>query len=407
VKIADYFETVMQQYTDQTNALKGRLRIIEEEIAAQDAQAKTTEKERKKMQDLLADPPAQAFDTGKANEAIAAWDTQIGECKEKKRALTAEKEFLVSKAAGETPSRYKLLSSLLSKIEQCEEAQEVQALDDCWPHCTVEIQDLDDAGRPKSCRIALGGEEARTLKITGNEKQFVKEFRPPGLKWLPAHRDVRVKAPSDWWSRNRRFSAFLDSDRKLILCRTKIKLPPSFDYAQRQEQYKNHEEDFSDIACSLSARFDEIVAEENNALDLTKDYSGSALMAHLQGIVLSRTTDEPEFEPADEEIGSAEIEERIKEHWEAFMTCSWSGAIEGALALLKYSVENRERVRFWSGDFKNHYGFRLRTRDHDWLVGEVFVATPPMSPPGRLKVWSNSEVATIGALALRVRNRCY
>jgi hypothetical protein len=43
------------------------------------------------------------------------------------------------------------------------------------------------------------------------------------------------------------------------------------------------------------------------------------------------------------------------------------------LALLKYHSENGEKARFWSGDFEGHYGFRLRTRDHSWIEGDIYI----------------------------------
>ena len=148
-------------------------------------------------------------------------------------------------------------------------------------------------------------------------------------------------------------------------------------YGGREEGEQIHKnEDFSDIAVPLKPRFDELVAQENGELDLDKDYKGNPLMQHVQAMVAAETTEKPLFEPTSEELSSGEIYKKIKDHWDALSNCPWSARIKGTLALLKYSVENGERVRFWLEGFKDHYGFRLRTRDHDWITGNLYISPP-------------------------------
>jgi len=36
--------------------------------------------------------------------------------------------------------------------------------------------------------------------------------------------------------------------------------------------------------------------------------------------------------------------------------------------------KNGEKPRFWSGEFEGQYGFRLRTRDHNWIVGQIYIS---------------------------------
>ena len=96
-------------------------------------------------------------------------------------------------------------------------------------------------------------------------------------------------------------------------------------------------------------------------------------MDWLQSQVSELTTPKPIFRPSVESADTNEIFKRIKSDWEAFLKCPWAKEIQGTLALLKYYVENGERARFWSGEFENLYGFRLRSRDHDWIKGNIFI----------------------------------
>jgi hypothetical protein len=102
-------------------------------------------------------------------------------------------------------------------------------------------------------------------------------------------------------------------------------------------------------------------------------------MQTLKTLVLAHTSASPIFEVNNETLTSAQIYKAIKDHWDAFTNCPWSKQITHDLALLKYNVENGERVRFWSLAFKNYYGFRLRTRDHSWITGQIFI-TPNGTP---------------------------
>lgn len=410
VKITEYFEQVRQEHHNRATALQERIQGIADRIAAKNGDSKSLKKERKKMQEILADPPAHAFDLAKAKEVVAGLDIQISQCEADINSLTEERSALEASVDEPALSRVELFSSLLAKVAGCEEALQVPTLDHCWPLQLVTISELDEAGRPQTCRIDFGGGESRTLKIEGNEKRFARDYRPAGLTWLPSVQDRSANGHGNGSSHAVQFCAFVDANRRLIVSRTKFswmtESSPSYaGYGQRNElQRERHEDDFSDLACSLGARFDEIARAENDAVHLKKDYSSNALMLHIQTVLLGKTTGEPEFEPVDEELKSAEIEKRIKEPWLAFVGCPWSRSIKGNLALLKYSAENGERVRFWSEKFRNLYGFRVRTRDHNWLIGEIFIGKPVEGPIGRVNVQRSygETVATVECLSVHV-----
>jgi hypothetical protein len=130
------------------------------------------------------------------------------------------------------------------------------------------------------------------------------------------------------------------------------------------------------MVLSMSDDLAEIHKEENGRVDLVKTYDDNPLLKQLRDCFAGQMKPDPlKFEPTDEQLASPSIYQKIKKEWERFAACPWSNDITGPLAMLKYLVENGERARFWVAGFKNYYGFRIRTRDHTWIKGFMFIDT--------------------------------
>jgi len=154
------------------------------------------------------------------------------------------------------------------------------------------------------------------------------------------------------------------------------------------------------------------LSEAGGAIDIASPEGGPLLLC-IKAAIRNLGSGKPPFEPAPGPIPSGEIEKKIEKHWRRLADSPWSGAIGGDLASLKFNVERGEQARFWVGVCKGHYGFRLRTRDHSWLMGELYV--PPESDPshehdgGVLRVLRHGStdathtIATVGDMTLRVR----
>ena len=72
-------------------------------------------------------------------------------------------------------------------------------------------------------------------------------------------------------------------------------------------------------------------------------------------------------------LKTGEIEKRIGASFRKFVDAPWTAKTKGLLANLKYYCEQGERPRFNSCEVEGAYGFRLRTRDHNWIRGRVYV----------------------------------
>ncbi len=71
-------------------------------------------------------------------------------------------------------------------------------------------------------------------------------------------------------------------------------------------------------------------------------------------------------------LGQEDILKIIGPAWWAFVASPWERGTRGTHALLKHLCLQRKTPHFFSTEHAGHFGFRLRTPDHDWILGEIY-----------------------------------
>jgi hypothetical protein len=365
-------------------------------IAMRQEKHSSLRKQSEQKRRLLDDALRAGLDTTPLAKPIADLDAKVSQLAAEIEALRREQE----KSANVAPldfEREKHLAEVLRKYFACEHAAQVDELDSCWASLPTYVSEWDTAGRPTKCTMQLGLSIEKTVALSGNERRFSRRFKPDALKWLPddaigeSEPDLRARP-----DRNPGMLAFRSSNGRLILTDTKLSWreeyskPSQYYGGPEKTDQRPREEDFSDVADSLAVEFGKRVEVGGGSLDLTREF-GVPLLDHMRGVVLAATTGEPRFEPCTDELTSPEVFELIKDRWSAFVRAPWSAELKDKLALLKYCLENGERARFWTEEFKNHFGFRLRTRDHDWIKGNIFISAPCKKEMPRIKLYGHGS----------------
>ena len=92
----------------------------------------------------------------------------------------------------------------------------------------------------------------------------------------------------------------------------------------------------------------------------------------------------PLFAGGQRRMSMAEINGLIGRYWDAFLASPWEPSIEGTYALLKHRCARGEIPNVYSFEVQGHFGFRVRTPDHDWIIGEIYCPpdhfTPDVAP---------------------------
>jgi hypothetical protein len=141
-----------------------------------------------------------------------------------------------------------------------------------------------------------------------------------------------------------------------------------------------------------------------------------ALAVKLRENICSVASTETLFAAKQQRLSQDEVLQEIGRYWRAFLDAPWEPSIASNCALLKHLCERKlEEPHFYSFDTKGHYGLRVRTRDHDWIVAELY-CPPSASRPTEV---SKSDVSflkekggdqcirrvTIGPCCMYIQNR--
>jgi hypothetical protein len=101
------------------------------------------------------------------------------------------------------------------------------------------------------------------------------------------------------------------------------------------------------------------------------------------------TAGNPKFFPGQRRLRARQIDELIGVYWQAFIDAPWEESTEGSYALLKYLCTRDETPSFFSYGTHGHFGFRVRTPDHEWIKGEIYC------PPEYLSLTEGPELEVI------------
>jgi len=358
----------------EVTTVKEEITTLERELAGHAEEIKKKQKCRSGMEEI-------GLCTTECDNQIASLDSLKMKTQAKVNVLRQQVEL-----QQDTPvDKLKLATELVRHLRErhkCEEAIRVAQTDDCWQHLPVKLR-LNEQGNPVECIVGLGANTHRTVKIRPGVVRYLKGFRPESVRWLPSTEESLnvVEQESDGQSADA-IHVFVDDEGNVLISAVKCIVEEQKERAVKDrygsESVESHwvkwEVDMNLLTTSLESCFDERAARVQGELDLNEPYADNGMMKHLRDFVMSHTIPEPPFERTDVELTSPEIYKLIIAHWDELARCPWSNSIKHTPALLKHCVENGEKARFWVQDYKNHYGFRLRTRDHSWIGGRIYIA---------------------------------
>jgi hypothetical protein len=410
VNIADYFNEQQQAYQQRVEHAAQEKASLREAIEQAEKQYQRLTLEIKKKKQLIAENAAEGVDTETLAQKVADLERQGSE-------LITELQGLRARADAPAPEapfdflRAELLVQVLAQ-HGCTEALEIRGLEECIPLLPVGLRladgthgdplrlaygkhgdpaellaagkelgvVVDGAGRPIWCSVGISADQSLPVPVKPSDAHYFVGYRPPLLEWLPSDYTRRSDAnQTALAATGSKVLAFLDRRGGcLVISEVDFQFEVTTrSYNQQKRDYEDgfkwEQDNFSDVVTSLREYLEEMLKAASGVLDLNADYPDNPLMAHIKSCLLPVTTPSPRFRPCAKRLRSEEIARRIKADWDAFVQAPWSSAITGSLAAAKHLLESGERPRFWNEAFEGTYGFRLRTRDHDWVLGNIFI----------------------------------
>ena len=96
--------------------------------------------------------------------------------------------------------------------------------------------------------------------------------------------------------------------------------------------------------------------------------------------IAAETAGDPKFLPGPRRLSDGQIYKLVGAYWRVFLDAPWEESTEGSYALLKYLCTRDETPSFFSYGTHGHFGFRVRTPDHEWIRGEIYCPPEYFSP---------------------------
>jgi hypothetical protein len=398
---------------------KSKLPTLEAEIAA----TKSSIADKSKFQ---VQAETEGLDTTKLLKGIAELQTRHDTLVAQVESCRRELDSASPTAKTNFEPSIELAHTLASNFH-CSDATEVGELRDCYAYVDVQITDHDDHGGPITIGVRMGGKRGvNTLNVVNPAGRVSKDFRPDSLSWLPQTRKLEERylpeiaaflKPTSGaiWLSTTNLSGSNPPLRRLqveaeiiptgVVRRRPPEPLPSNPAYRAPEPWAATKQPLQ-VNPDLAVALDEHAMEKLGHLepiDLSRSYPENELAELVRTRVLAQTVASTPYMPMSEHLSSAQVSAKIQADWAAFVNCPWARDIDDDVALLKYHAENGERPRFWSEEFEGHFGFRLRTRDHSWLTGQVFIMPGGRAPDGESRMQVRERgVASLGRFHLKV-----
>lgn len=136
----------------------------------------------------------------------------------------------------------------------------------------------------------------------------------------------------------------------------------------------------------------------------------SPLAVRLKQAVERVSVVQSTFELRGKRLTEDEVKSEVGAYWEAFTKAPWEPIVVGDVAMIKHLCERRIEVpHFWSLAIKGHYGLRVRTRDHDWIIAQIYCPPGKLSPKAPIAaedvVYLTKDLVKVGPCFIIVAGR--
>ncbi len=287
-----------------------------------------------------------------------------------------EHERLVSTPGPNVPYEQPKITRFVRHLAEIErdEAPTILTIDAAASHVTVLPDDfvLDEDGRVVKASVRLARQIIGEISISPEHSRFAKSFRPKPLSWVPLE-DGQHPRKAKEQHRSEPLQAFIVEDKQMLLLPSAYEFwHPKWASVPSADRARSCIDGTDGPIMLASSILESAVKEAGGTIRLDKKYQ-DAFLAKICEDVVSLTLQSPRWSTNTEWPDSDTVLASVRDDLSLIVSAPWSDHINGYWAKLKYTLENGERPRVWRKKHVDHYGIRLRTRDHTWLVGDLFI----------------------------------
>ena len=211
--------------------------------------------------------------------------------------------------------------------------------------------------------------EGVRIRITGDAS--LGSIPPSSLSWVPKSNQQGEVSRAPEMQIHARVVYIVDGDEVLIR-RNGVR------YGVIAEQYAGF---FYSLDAALQPFVSELCGLESVDISDTKELPvlGELIRDTCRKIAVD-TAGQPKFLNGQRRLQEWQIDELIGAYWKPFINGPWDAGITGSYALLKHRCGRGETPNVFAFETHGHFGFRVRTPDHDWIIGEIYCPPEHFSP---------------------------
>lgn len=211
--------------------------------------------------------------------------------------------------------------------------------------------------------------EGVRIRITGDAS--LASIPPSSLSWVPKSNQQGEVSRAPEMQIHARVVYIVDGDEVLIR-RNGVR------YGVITEQYAGF---FDSLDAALQPFVSELRGLESVDISDTKELPVlGELIRDTCRKIADDTAGQPKFLNGQRRLQEWQIDELIGAYWKPFINGPWDAAITGSYALLKHRCGRGETPNVFAFETHGHFGFRVRTPDHDWIIGEIYCPPEHFSP---------------------------
>lgn len=424
MNIAEWVSGKTKLAESAVNAVERELKDVDDKLASMNAESQKLSDLRKRLQEQ--------------SLSCADVEAKLGTLAKARQPVEEAKENLTKKHAAAEKAR-EALDPLVKFAIFCNkqrgevEITEIETVRDLLKHVSVAVR--FEGNIATVCEL-WWGETAKAqkslaeLEIISKAKRGRPNLVPKELKWVP---DAWLPVPgrrNQWQEEDRVIlrSAkgestqevyFVSSEQQVrslsgevsfpVEKRREVQVQDNWGHTRTQSQTYQSRDSLPFELEEQSLLGELVVAFEDTCLDLD-DKDEDPFLEEIAELIRKTTTPvtESPYKPSLAAQTTSDIGKSIGPFFKKFVDAPWTPMTDGMLANLKYYCEQGERPRFYNLSMEGLYGFRLRTRDHSWILGQIYVVPealtysgPATQEPEIIKK-DNTILARIDRLLLRV-----
>jgi hypothetical protein len=424
MKIVEYLEEKVQAAKAKIAAAKDATNAVENEIEKLKVKSRELNETRERL-------IAEDIDKTAVEEKLAAVESKMVELaadlKQKKETLEA------AETEDGSLNRLRKLYELCEKIELTE-IPEIQSAHELLKHFEVYLQFKDHL--VTGCSFWWlskhhSEEPLFELPVVSEKPRGRGTLIPGELGWIPDewlplkgyrrgqinHDEVRIKQADDLNPKQIYYiipeNKFVSLTGKVFWIEKQTRRDYNYPYSTKVVEVKMDAspKTMAEIFEDTTPLLLHLVKELKNKKIKLFDQNKIAYLNDIAKLVADSTHEfsKNSYLECNEAQTTLEIEKIVGPFLRKFINAPWTNETSGVLANFKYYCEQGERPRFNNLEVEGLYGFRLRTRDHSWILGQIYIVPEAMNYSGpdlkkpEIKDEGNRMLARMGRMVLFVR----